>query len=341
MVKIKKLKDKIKQVLILTILLITINCIAINADVGSFDTYDSGSDWGSSSSSWDIDYDDDSWSASRKWDSDYSSGSDVDLLSIIWLFSSPSGRKLLIIIIIVVGVTSVIKTKTRYPNNHSPFYTSNNASSNANRKYSTFATKVYTTNVHDVPQTHIYADKIKQIDPLFSEEKFLAWAKDLYVKLQHAWTDRNWEEMRPFETEELFEQHFAQIQGYIRSNTINVVDRISVNYATIYNFKQTEEKDIVEVALKATKQDYVIDATTKELVEGNKYQYRVTVYKMTFERTKGMLTTEATEELDAKNCPNCGAPLDMTSAGKCDYCGSIVTTGNHDWVLSNLEPLRK
>ena len=133
----------------------------------------------------------------------------------------------------------------------------------------------------------------------------------------------------------------VNIQGYIRNNTINVVDRISVNYATIYDFRQTEEKDIVEVALKATKKDYIIDATTKEVVEGNQDQYRVTVYKMTFERTKGKLTAESTDELDVKNCPNCGAPLNMTSAGKCEYCGSVVTTGNHDWVLSNLEPLRK
>lgn len=340
MVKIKKLKDKIKQVIILTTLFIILSCMSVNADVGSFDTYDSGSDWGSSSdwessSSWD----DDSWSSSSDWDSDYSGDSDIDgLFSIIWLFSSLRGRSFLIIIITVAAISSIIKKMNRYKSNQDPFYKRHCDDRPHSAKYST---TVYTTNVHDVPQTHIHADKIKQIDPLFSEEKFLAWAKDLYVKLQHAWTDRNWEEMRPFETEELFEQHFAQIQGYIRSNTINVVDRISVNYATIYNFKQTEEKDIVEVALKATKQDYVIDATTKELVEGNKYQYRVTVYKMTFERTKGMLTTEATEELDAKNCPNCGAPLDMTSAGKCDYCGSIVTTGNHDWVLSNLEPLRK
>lgn len=331
MLKIKKLTDKIKKVVILAILLIVSSSIAVNADVGSFDTYDSGSDWGGSSD-WDWDSGS-SWSSSSDWDSDYSGGSDIDLFSIIWLFSSPSGRTFLTIIIIVGAITSVMKKKNQYKSNQAPFY---------KREHSVgYSTTVYTTNVHDVPITHIHADKIKQIDPLFSEEKFLAWTKDLYVKLQHAWTDRNWEEMRPFETEELFEQHSAQIQGYIRNNTINVVDRISVNYATIYDFRQTEEKDIVEVALKATKKDYIIDATTKEVVEGNQDQYRVTVYKMTFERTKGKLTAESTDELDVKNCPNCGAPLNMTSAGKCEYCGSVVTTGNHDWVLSNLEPLRK
>ena len=37
------------------------------------------------------------------------------------------------------------------------------------------------------------------------------------------------------------------------------------------------------------------------------------------------------------NCPNCGAPTQITSAGKCEYCGSVITTGEYSWVLSNLE----
>ena len=37
------------------------------------------------------------------------------------------------------------------------------------------------------------------------------------------------------------------------------------------------------------------------------------------------------------NCPNCGAPTQITSSGKCEYCGSIITTGEHSWALSNLE----
>ena len=199
---------------------------------------------------------------------------------------------------------------------------------------------VYTTNVHDVPQTHIYAEKVKEIDPNFSEEKMISYAKDLFVKLQNAWTAREWEEMRPLETESLFEQHNKQIQNYIDTNRINVVDRIAVNYATICGFRQEGDRDILEVALKATMKDYIIDATTKELLEGIKEQDRITVYKLTFERKTGVLTQEGTEEIKTTNCPNCGAPTKITSAGKCPYCGSVITTGNNTWVLSGLEPYR-
>ena len=194
--------------------------------------------------------------------------------------------------------------------------------------------------VVDPSKSHIYAEKIKEIDPNFSEEKMISFAKDLFVKLQNAWTARDWEPMRPFETESLFEQHKAQVQGYIDTNRINVMDRIAVNYAYLYNFRQEGDRDILEIALKSTMKDYIIDATTKHLLEGSRTQDRTTVYKLTFERKTGVLTPEGTAQIKTTNCPNCGAPTEITSAGKCEYCGSVITTGANTWVLSGLEPLR-
>ena len=43
-----------------------------------------------------------------------------------------------------------------------------------------------------------------------------------------AWTACDWEVIRTFETKELFEQHKAQLQGYIDNHTVNVMDRICV-----------------------------------------------------------------------------------------------------------------
>ena len=40
---------------------------------------------------------------------------------------------------------------------------------------------------------------------------------------------------------------------------------------------------------------------------------------------------------DATQCPSCGAPIKLNQAGKCEYCGTVVTGGNFDWVLSRIE----
>ena len=47
-----------------------------------------------------------------------------------------------------------------------------------------------------------------------------------------------------------------------------------------------------------------------------------------------------TEYTNTISCPNCGAPTKITSSGKCEYCGSIITTGEHGWVLDKLEGYR-
>lgn len=71
-------------------------------------------------------------------------------------------------------------------------------------------------------------EKVRQIDPMFSEEKFLNWTKDVFVKLQTAWTKREWSIIRPFESNELFETHAAQLQEFIQAGKINIVERINV-----------------------------------------------------------------------------------------------------------------
>ena len=321
----KKVFAKILSICIVIIVVLFLFKTFSYADVGSFDRYDSGSSWSSGSSSWDSG----SYSRRSSSSSSYDSIGDSDLGFIFgFLFGNGFSRSSLIIVAIFIIVRYFIK---RSKNKSNPLYNQNKNNNNSS---------AYTTNVHDVGITHIHTDEIKKIDPNFSEEKILEWAKDLYVKLQNAWTERNWEPMRPFETQNLFEQHNAQIQNYINTNRINVVDRIAVDYATIYNFRQEGDRDILEIALKATKKDYIIDATTKELLEGSMTQDRITVYKMTFERKTGVLTPEGTDELKTTNCPNCGAPTEITSAGKCNYCGCVITTGANTWVLSGLEPLK-
>lgn len=322
----KKLKKFI--ITILTLVMVSV-CTYSFADVGSFDRYDSGSSssWGSSSSSWGS-------SSSRRYSSsNYGSSGDSDGLLILlgYLLGNNWGRGLLIFIVILIiiymkkykgkGILYGSQYNNKPPRN---VYNSNS--------------QVNTANISKDKSIQV-ANQIMIIDPLFSEEKFISFTKELFVKLQNAWTAREWEPMRLFETPELFEQHKSQIQGYIDTNRINVMDRISVDYSYLYNFREEGDKQILEVALKSTMKDYIIDATTKQLLEGNKTEDRHTTYKLTFERKKGSLTEES-DEVKTTNCPNCGAPTKITSAGKCEYCDSIIITEDHGWVLSNLEPLR-
>ena len=181
--------------------------------------------------------------------------------------------------------------------------------------------------------------QIREIDPMFSAEKFLSWSKEVFIKLQSAWTKRDWTEIRPFESNELFAQHSSQLQELIDGGKINVIERVAVNNAGLVKFEQDGDKEVLTMTVDSVMRDYVIDDKTKQVLEGNQNEDIYVTFKMTFMRKAGVKTKEGTNETSTTNCPNCGAPTKITSAGQCEFCGSIITTGEHDWVLSNLESI--
>ena len=178
--------------------------------------------------------------------------------------------------------------------------------------------------------------KIKETDPMFNKEEFNSMARDLFVKLQKNWMARDWSELRVFETNELFEQHKNQLQELIDKGQINVMERICVLSSELMSFEQSGDKDILSVRLKSRMVDYIIDEKTEKIVAGDKSKEIYSTHKLTFIRKTGVKTKEGTDKVNTTNCPNCGAPTQITSAGKCKYCGSVITTGEFSWVLSEL-----
>lgn len=326
----KKLKKLV--IVLLTIIFVSIYSYSF-ADVGSFDRYDSGSDWGGSSSWSSSDWG--SSSSSWDWDDDYSSSSSSgsgDLGFLLGLLLGSHGGR--ISLFIIIAIIYFIYKKGGFNGGNISY-----RPQRPNTGYQTPGNQTASNPNVTAERSAGVANRIREVDPLFAPEKFLTFTKELFVKLQNAWTARDWEPMRLFETPELFEQHSKQIQGYIDTNRINVMDRIAVEYAYLYSYRTEGEKEILEVALKSVMKDYIIDAKTKDVLEGNPNIDRHTLYKLTFERKKGTVT-EKEDEIKTTNCPNCGAPTKITSAGKCEYCGSVIMIGDHGWVLSNLEPFR-
>ena len=188
--------------------------------------------------------------------------------------------------------------------------------------------------------SHSIANNVRVSDPAFSEDAFIGWAREVFMKIQQAWNDRDWKVIRPFETQELFSQHSQQLDEYIRNNKINKVEKICVRYCGLKNYYVDGDKEVMVVELHATMRDYVVDATSNQVLESDPNRDWFMKYDMTFNRKKGVLTQVGRSNKSTTNCPNCGAPTEITSAGQCEYCKSVITTGEHDWVLSNIVSIK-
>ncbi|MDA7657276.1 TIM44-like domain-containing protein [Verrucomicrobia bacterium] len=45
-------------------------------------------------------------------------------------------------------------------------------------------------------------------------------------------------------------------------------------------------------------------------------------------------TTNLQSALKSSHCPNCAAPESDVAAASCEYCGEVLNTGKHDWVIA-------
>ena len=180
------------------------------------------------------------------------------------------------------------------------------------------------------------AAQIQAIDPAFSSDKFVGFAREVFMTIQAAWTAKDWKPIRPFESETLFNTHKQQLDEYIRLGKTNVVEKIGIKHCSLHSFQQDGDKEVLVVWLNAVMRDYVIDDATKKVLESDPNRDWYMKYEMVFNRKAGVKTDPGRKGNAITNCPNCGAPTEITSSGQCTYCGSVVTNGEHDWVLTDI-----
>ena len=298
----KKLNiNKLKKYLPLFVLALAILCcnLAI-ADVGNNNRYSSGG-------------------------GDFGGGGDGDWGVIIGyllglFIENPTVGLIVLVILVVVVLISKRKSKKQATDTT---YINRNVNQQADNDF-TF------------DNSTMVAAQIQAIDPAFSSEKFVGFAREVFMKIQEAWTARDWKPIRPFESETLFNQHKQQLDEYIRLGKINVVEKIGIKHCSLHEFRQDGDEEVLVVWLNAVMRDYVIDDTTKKVLESDPNRDWFMKYEMVFCRKAGLQTNPGKKGTSITNCPNGGAPTEVTSSGQCAYCGSVITNGEHDWVLTDI-----
>ena len=133
-----------------------------------------------------------------------------------------------------------------------------------------------------------------------------------------------------------------QVQSKIEQKVIYHYESIAINTAYLTSFVRDEQYEYLTVYLNARFIDYQTSEESGAIIRGDKNTRWDFRYKMKFMRSVGMKSNDAnaSEFETGHNCPNCGAPLEMSSSGQCAYCGSVVSTGPYSWVLSDFTTIR-
>jgi len=174
--------------------------------------------------------------------------------------------------------------------------------------------------------------ELAQRDPAVSPQALRARVELIFSALQAGWNNHNLLLARGFLSDRSFETLGYWLEAYSRAGLRNVTERARVEGFELSRVLNDKYYDSVTVRVFARGLDYTLNASG-QVISGSRSNERP--YSEYWTLIRGSAVRGA-PRLDP-SCPSCGAPLNITMAGNCNYCRAEVTSGNFDWVLSRIE----
>jgi predicted lipid-binding transport protein (Tim44 family)/endogenous inhibitor of DNA gyrase (YacG/DUF329 family) len=175
--------------------------------------------------------------------------------------------------------------------------------------------------------------ELRQDDPDFSPDLFLARVQNAFLRLQHAWSEGNLNPARHFVSDAVHERFSLQLAEMRQRGVRNIMENVIVQDAAIALIEAGQRFQTIAVRIEASAVDYEVDGKGR-LVFGSRQPQTFAEY-WSFIRRPGA-TSRSGKGLMEGNCPNCGGALDINQAAQCPFCQAKVRSGQYDWVLAEI-----
>jgi predicted lipid-binding transport protein (Tim44 family) len=172
-----------------------------------------------------------------------------------------------------------------------------------------------------------------QEDPSLSWDALTQRVGHIFLELQQAWSQRKWEQARPYVSDNLFQMQLYWMQAYREAGLRNVTEGARITCIELARVVSDKYFHAITVRLHATGLDYTLRDSDGQVVGGSRTRQRRYTEYWTLIRGAGVKGRPSVD----KRCPSCGAPLSISMAGQCTHCSAKVTSGEFDWVLSRIE----
>lgn len=176
-------------------------------------------------------------------------------------------------------------------------------------------------------------EELKKRDPNFSASSIEELIAGVYVQMQQNWTRKDFEPMRPYFSNALFSQFSNQLEQMKRNGQTNYVDNIAVLETHVRGWYETQGNEYLVMKVRTRITDYTVVDATGAVVSGFKDKESFMEYEYVLSRTSGTKTSEMEKAIEAGQCPHCGAPINLVQNAKCEYCGSVIESKQHTWVI--------
>ncbi|MFO7626281.1 MAG: TIM44-like domain-containing protein [Candidatus Fermentibacteraceae bacterium] len=174
---------------------------------------------------------------------------------------------------------------------------------------------------------------LKTADPGFTEAGFETMVRTAFTAIQSAWSRQDLSPVRAYISDGVRERFNLQFEMQRAMGYRNKMEGLEVLGVRVAGAHLDTGFQTVHVEIHARAED-----TDVSLSDGRKLRTNATGEfheYWTFLRRPGA-RTPGKGGIVQGFCPNCGASLDISDAGKCNYCGAHITSGAYDWILTEI-----
>jgi len=178
-------------------------------------------------------------------------------------------------------------------------------------------------------------DSLREGDPDFDPDRFLARVGVAFEKAQSSWCAQDLEPLRPFVSDGVFERFSLQIEEQRADGWQQGMEELRVGALSIVGVEMGRQFDTLSVRVPFSASIDRRRLDTGERISGSKLARERFVECWSFLRRQGARTIDHDGLIEGK-CPNCAAPLQLAQSARCGHCDCLARSGQFDWVLAEI-----
>lgn len=167
-----------------------------------------------------------------------------------------------------------------------------------------------------------------------SNDELVQSAYANYVEIQKAWMNRDLTPVKHLLTDEIYNMYQMQIETLLEDNQVNVMSNFEFYCGKVSYKRAKNNLQTIKIILCVNCKDYIIDANTNHVINGDKRATITYIYELTFVRDLNSNKTMS-------NCPTCGAKVKKQMSATCPYCNNALLLSSQEITMSNKTVLQQ
>ena len=160
-------------------------------------------------------------------------------------------------------------------------------------------------------------------------QELLDNAYQIFVDVQKAWMDFDYNKMRELVTDELYNMYYNQLQTLSVKGEKNIMSNFLLNDSYVFSIVDDDDVTYYTIRLKVSFNDYIVNSDN-EVIRGNKHKLANMEYELVF--------VKSTNTVD--KCSVCGAKIE-NGVTTCPYCHSHIQGVSSKMKLSKKKVIRQ